>query len=43
MKALTTAMPAAALFVAACGNELVEPPTDGADPTETLTPFLKVL
>ena len=36
MKALTAAMLAAALFVAACGNEQVEPPAGAADPTESL-------
>ncbi len=36
MKAPLAAMLAAALFVAACGNEQVEPPADVTDPTESL-------
>jgi uncharacterized protein (DUF885 family) len=36
MKLLPAAMLAVALFVAACGNDQVEPPTDAADPTESL-------
>jgi uncharacterized protein (DUF885 family) len=36
MKALTAAMLAAALFVAACGKEQVEPPANVADATESL-------
>ncbi len=36
MKVLPAAMLAVALFVAACGNEQVEPPAEVADPTESL-------
>jgi len=36
MKVLPAAMLATALFVAACGNEQVEPPADVAEPTESL-------
>ena len=36
MKVLAAAMLATALFVAACGNEQVEPPADVTDPTESL-------
>jgi len=36
MKALTAAMLAVALFVAACGNEQVEPPANVADSAESL-------